>query len=159
MANAYSNLHYYADHTWGFDFGPDNRPGKIRSFTRDVANGKSIRVEVPEGEKLGPGSSVMKSYEESWDAKREYANEAARISDQVMSRAMGWRTGRGSRLDCLEYSELAANLGGAFSSTGFHSSFQGAPRKAFGRGRPHPAGWRFMGRALPRCAAIRLQRL
>ena len=88
VANAYRNLHLYSDHTWGYDFDPDNRPGKITSFTRDVANGKSVRIQVPPGETLGPGSPLMKPYEISWDAKRQYAIDAGRIADRVMSSAL-----------------------------------------------------------------------
>src|ERR1035437_8043885 len=88
MANGYRNLHLYSDHTWGYDFDPDNRPGKITSFTRDVANGVSARVEVPPGESLGPGSPLMKAYEVSWDAKRQYAIDAGQIADRVMGSAL-----------------------------------------------------------------------
>ena len=88
VANGYRNLHNYSDHTWGFDFDPDNRPGKITSFTRDVANGKSIRIDVPPGETLGPGSPLMKTNEESWDAKRQYAIDAGQIADKVMNAAL-----------------------------------------------------------------------
>ena len=81
MANAYRNLHLYSDHTWGYDFDPDNRPGKITSFTRDVANGESVHVVVPPGETLGPGSPLMKPYEISWDAKRAVCDRRRQIAD------------------------------------------------------------------------------
>ncbi|MGA9061229.1 MAG: glycosyl hydrolase-related protein [Terracidiphilus sp.] len=88
VANAYRNLHLYSDHTWGLDFNTDNRPGKITYFTRMVTNDKSIRVDVPPGETLGPGSPLMKPYEISWDAKRQYAIDAGQIADRVMNSAL-----------------------------------------------------------------------
>src|ERR1017187_10395939 len=100
IANGYRNLHNYSDHTWGFDFDPDNRPGKITSFTRDVANGKSIRIDVPSGATLGPGSPLMKPNEDSWDAKRQYAIDAGQVADKVMNAPLSRSSAQaaGSRL-------------------------------------------------------------
>ena len=115
VANAYRNLRLYSDHTWGYDFDPDNRPGKIASFTRDVANGKSARIQVPPGETLGPGSELMKPYEISWDAKRQYAIDAAQHCRSVDGHCdqPGKRTGCEFRRGGVEHLELGAHVLGS----------------------------------------------
>ena len=80
-----------------------------------VTNDKSIRVDVPPGETLGPGSPLMKPYEISWDAKRQYAIDAGQIADRVMSSALSRLStrARGLRPGGLEHHELAAHLDGS----------------------------------------------
>jgi alpha-mannosidase len=88
IGDAYKNLHLYSEHTWGFDFDADARPGHIRTFYRDISEGKRQTVQVPKGEALGPASPLMKDFVKAWDAKKSYAYKAEGLSKGVLDHSL-----------------------------------------------------------------------
>ncbi len=89
ISRVYNNLLFYSDHTWGFDFDPDGRPGEIKKVKRAVNQGEDIVVEIPDGEPFTEASKFFLDYRKHWQEKKDYVYQARKdittIQDQAFS--------------------------------------------------------------------------
>jgi alpha-mannosidase len=89
IQEVYNNLHLYSDHTWGYDFDPDGRPGQIRKAKRATTFDGDINLEVPAGEQLTCSSPFFDSYKKHWQAKKDYVYKAKQITDEITADSFG----------------------------------------------------------------------
>ncbi len=79
IREAYNLMHLYSDHTWGYDFNPDGRPGEIRRVRRATTFQGTIELKIPEGQQLDVDSEFFVPYKKHWQAKKDYAYQAQNI--------------------------------------------------------------------------------
>jgi hypothetical protein len=89
ISRVYNNLLLYSDHTWGFDFDPDGRPGEMKKVKRAVNQGQDIVITIPEGELFTAESKFFDDYRKHWQEKKDYVYQArkdiAAVQDQAFS--------------------------------------------------------------------------
>jgi len=88
IQEVYNNLHLYSDHTWGYDFDPDGRPGEIHNVKRYSAEGE-VKFKVPEGEQLECSSEFFIPYKKHWQAKKDYVYKANQIIEEITNTFFG----------------------------------------------------------------------
>jgi hypothetical protein len=89
IQEVYNNLHLYSDHTWGYDFDPDGRPGEIHKVKRSTTFEGEIQLKVAEGEQLDCNSDFFIPYKKHWQAKKDYVYKAKQITEEISNTYFG----------------------------------------------------------------------
>ena len=85
IQEVYNNMHLYSDHTWGYDFSPNNRPGKITKVSRGSISDGRIEYNVPEGTEFSCDSEFFDAYRQHWQAKKDYVYVAQKLIGNILS--------------------------------------------------------------------------
>ena len=83
IQEAYNNLHLYSDHTWGYDFDPDGRPGEIHKVKRCTTFQGNIVLTIPQDKILNCDSEFFDAYKKHWQAKKDYVYKAKKIVEDI----------------------------------------------------------------------------
>jgi alpha-mannosidase len=85
--DVYSKLLLYSDHTWGFDFDPDGRPGEMKKVKRADTQGHEIVVDIPSGEPFTSASKFFDDYRKHWQEKKDYVYQAESTIQKIQEQA------------------------------------------------------------------------
>lgn len=85
IQTVYNNLHLYSDHTWGYDFSPNGKPGEITKVSRGSISEGAIVYNVPEGAELSCDAKFFDAYRRHWQAKKDYVYLAQKLTGDILS--------------------------------------------------------------------------